>query len=327
MKQTYLSVVVPVPDTSDAAFESSLRECLRLDTVLQRTVRMHEVILVARSHSSAQRHAWDEFIRASSFSGPLSIVIVPDEGATHEMAMIEGLARSVGDAVLEWEAYPAELDIDRLNDILDLAEAGHDIVSVVPEHPRRRGRAFYSVVNRYRTVGRPLQVELGRLLSRASVEKIVESQNAVRHRKVIIAQSGLPATEYRSTLHAVADRSYSGRISEALDVALTATRLGTRMTYLLALVAAAGGVAAALYALFVALIRGGTPEGWVTLMVVVGLGFAATFMVLALLGEMMTRIMREVRSTSVMTVRVHVAPPSGPRSAAAAESADHDARA
>ena len=147
------------------------------------------------------------------------------------------------------------------------------------------------------------------LLSRAAVEIVIQSAVTAPQRKTTLARSGLPTTQYRSSTKPGEEPPIQGQNQRGGGYRPCRTGLGTRLARFLALFVAAGGISAAVYALLVGAIRGGTAEGWVPLMVVVGLGLAAVAGLLALLSEMMTRVMREIRSAPPTNVRVQVAPP------------------
>ena len=77
------------------------------------------------------------------------------------------------------------------------------------------------------------------------------------------------------------------------------------------MLAALGGLATAAYAIIAAIWKGDAPEGWVTLMIVMGLSFAAVLITLALLGEMLSRILKEVQRESPTVVSIETLAPVG----------------
>ena len=152
---------------------------------------------------------------------------------------------------------------------------------------------------------------MGTLYSRAAIDKVVDARHAVRHRKVLVAQSGLPTASTTMTVAHPLKGNPLTRLEEALDVLITGTRVGTRLTYWLAMLAALGGIATAAYAIIAAIWKGDAPEGWVTLMIVMGLSFAAVLVTLALLGEMLSRILKEVQRESPTVVTIETLAPRG----------------
>ena len=225
--------------------------------------------------------------------------------------MLDGLGRCVGDFVLEWEAALSDLTADEVAAMFAVSDDGNDVVQTSPKSSPASSRTFYRIVNRYRTTSSPMASSVGTLYSRAAVDTIVDARHAVRHRKVLIAQSGMPTGQAQSSIAHAPKGNPLTRLEEALDVLITGTRLGTRMTYWLASLAALGGLATAAYAIAAALWKGYAPEGWVTLMIVMGLSFAAVLITLALLGEMLSRILKEVQRDNTTGVTIETLAPVG----------------
>jgi hypothetical protein len=309
MKQAYVSLVtVAQPDVDPIRYLQNLEA---LDALLVDAARMHETVVVAISPTAAFTQAWREWAASAHVQGPVSLVISRNPSTSYEDAMLEGLARCVGDFVLEWEANLADLTSAEIEALFTVSDNGYDVVQATPHHAPPSSRAFYRVVNRYRTTSSPLGPAVGTLYSRAAIDKVVDARHAVRHRKVLVAQSGLPtASTVMEVTHPLKGHPLT-RLEEALDVLITGTRVGTRLTYWLAILAAFGGLATAAYAIIAAVWKGNAPEGWVTLMIVMGLSFAAVLVTLALLGEMLSRILKEVQRESPTVVSIETLAPRG----------------
>lgn len=307
MKQAYVSLVtVAQPDVDPKRYLQSLES---LDALLVDAARMHETVVVAISPTVAFTQAWREWAASARVQGPVSLVVSRNPSTSYEDTMLEGLARCVGDFVLEWEADLADLTSAGIEALFNVSDEGFDVVQAAPQYAPPSSRAFYRVVNRYRTTSSPLGPAVGTLYSRAAIDRVVDARHAVCHRRVLVAQSGLPTAFTVTTIAHPLKGHPLTRLEEALDVLITGTRIGTRLTYWLAMLAALGGLATAAYAIITAVWKGDAPEGWVTLMIVMGLSFSAVLVTLALLGEMLSRILKEVQRGSPPVVTIETVPP------------------
>ena len=110
MKQAYVSLVtVAQPDTDPSRLPSATGSprCPSLSNGSHARDRR-------RGH---QPHGWVHSGVAGMggdrpVHGPVSLVVSRNPSTSYEDAMLEGLARCVGDFVLEWEADPADLTAD-----------------------------------------------------------------------------------------------------------------------------------------------------------------------------------------------------------------------
>jgi len=99
------------------------------------------------------------------------------------------------------------------------------------------------------------------------------------------------------------------RVAEGAALLLKGTRFGAVFPLALAVMSAVFGVAVAFYALAILLIRGRTPEGWTTLMVVSGLGQAAILAMLGLTWARLDALARGLSRSQEATAFVVTRPP------------------
>lgn len=256
----------------------------------------------------------DEAIDFDALACPIRVV----ELAHHhgpEAGMVAGLERAVGDWVFEIEGSTGGFTSVELWEMFDQALEGRDIVALVPTAPPRSSRMFYWLVNRYSNLGRDLTSERVRLVSRRALNALMALGERVRHRKALYALTGLPfaAVSYKADVSLPKRRLNRENSGLAFDVLLATSNFGVKLAHFLSLSFLLFSAGAAIYALVINFIKKDVIEGWTTLMIVIAIGFAGLFLVLAVLGEYMARILAEVRRRSLYAVSrdVQHIPPGG----------------
>ena len=106
------------------------------------------------------------------------------------------------------------------------------------------------------------------------------------------------------------------RVGEGANLLSKGTRFGSTVPLGLAIISALFGIGAALYALAFFLLRGQTPEGWTTLMIVMGLGQAAVLVMLGLVWSRMNAMARGLSQRRDATAAVIVVAATDPGSEA-----------
>ncbi|MEZ5184650.1 MAG: hypothetical protein R2720_02800 [Candidatus Nanopelagicales bacterium] len=300
MKQAYVSVVLSAAELPDP------REIERLDKLLEQESRLHEIIAVVPHSADPQEY------ERMDLSGPFTS-ITTHVRATPDAAVIAGLSRAVGDFVVEWRGEPTLLDAETLARALHPTDGGGELVELTGTESSTLSKAFYRAVNSLRPRAVPVRKTVGRTYSRHCLGQLL-SANAFEPQLDVLSAE-LPV--HRSVVSVDAPnphrKSFVERLAEGGTLLSKGTRFGSTIPLSLAAVSAFFGVAAALYALGVLVLRGRTPEGWTTLMVVIGLGQAA---ILAMLGMVWTRIDAMARGFSTRrdaTGGVTVVPPTRER--------------
>lgn len=275
MKPAYVSVVLQPGTIPESA------ELLAVDRALARTTGRHELVLVVPF-----AHEGVPPLDLEGLTGPLSVVSTHVR-ASWDGATLAGLARTVGDFVIEWHGPTDRLDEDLLERLLAPTDHGIELVDVVGASDSMASRTFYRFANALRPRDAPVRKVAGRVYSRHALGQMLAATAFEPQLLVLAAELPVPrdlvATDVR--------RRYRPPVVQRLAVGASllakGTRFGSAIPLGLATASALFGVAAALYSILVFLIRGSTPEGWTTLMIVTGLGQAA---ILAMLGLTWTRI-------------------------------------
>ena len=301
MKQSYLSLVL---HWSSALEAETLRQ---IDRILSRVAEAHEIVIVAGVDDIAQ-------IPLASLSGELGLaspvsVVVPRANATHDAAMLAGVSRAVGDFVIEWDSSPTAIKPSLLEDLLEATDSGAEIVELVPPSAPRQTTIFYRLANVMRPKSLPLRQSVARLLSRRAIDMMLRSNTVDPLRPLLIADSALPRVAIERHLKLGSTRSYRNKLADAIRLLIRGTRFGTYAPLVLALASALVAVAAAVYAIVIFFASGKTPEGWTTLMVFCGFGFAAVMLFLGMLWIRVDHLFRIQTRSPDETAQVIVLPP------------------
>lgn len=303
MKQAYVSLVLRWEPDAGAD------ELRHIDRVLTRVARAHEIVLVC-SPSERETIEGLGLLRGDRLSGPLTLVVTWNN-SSREASIIAGLARAAGDFVVEWNGHPADLSEDMLGQALIATDDGFEIVEFVPERVARVSAAFFALANLFRPRTAPLRATVARLFSRRGLDNALGAADTVANRTLMVADMGLPRVTRTVAVRYRANHSYRDRQGEAFAVLLHGTSAARVLPLVASLVLATFSLGSAAFALAVFVVRGSTPEGWTTLMVVLGLGMATIIVMLTLLYErvdMLTRTSEHLRSVST----VLVVPPTAP---------------
>jgi hypothetical protein len=299
MKNAYVSIVLPVPVVP------APRVIEAIDAALDEQTRAHEIVIVTPYGQSALLQD------AIAVRGPVSI-LATHMRSTPDGAIIAGLARTVGDFVIEWRGPLDEIDGQLINDLLVPSDGGVELVEAIGVETSQASRLFNSAVNSLRPRQAPLRKTIGRVYSRHAVQAILGATAFEPQLDVLVAELPVHRASH-SVPHPNPHRtSLTQRLNDGFALLSKGTRFGSAIPLTLAAISALFGIAAAIYALGFLLLRGQTPEGWTTLMVVTGLGQAA---ILTMLGLTWTRIDALTRGLSrsqdpTATVEV-IAPTNG----------------
>ena len=302
MKHAYVSMVLPVP------VMPAIRVIEKIDAALAEQVRSHEIVIVTPYGQSEVLNG------AIALRGPVSVVTTHIR-STPDGAIFAGLGRSVGDFVIEWRGPLDEIDGQLINDLLAPSDAGVELVEAIGVERSRSSRLFGRAVNSLRPRQAPLRRTIGRVYSRHAVQAILGSSTFEPQMDVLVAE--LPVHRAAYSVHYPNPRhaTLAQRMTDGFALLSKGTRFGSTIPLTLAVISAFFGIAAAVYAIGLLLLRGQAPEGWTTLMVVMGLGQAA---VLAMLGLIWTRIDALIRGLATNpdpTAEVQVFAPTKPNGA------------
>lgn len=295
MKHGYVSLVLSLPAPP------SMAVLAQLDSALTAQARSHEIVVVTPYGEPA---SYDQLATV----GPVTTVMTHMR-ASQDGLLVAGLARAVGDFVIDWRGSPESIDEPLLRELLAPTDTGTELVEVVGTETSLASRRFQAMVNHLRPSGAPLRKTIGRVFSRRALQEVLGATAFEPQLDVLTAELPVHRTVIRVSQPNPHRDSWGQRFSDGLTLLSKGTRFGSAVPITLAMVSALFGTGAAVYALGILLFRGQTPEGWTTLMVVIGLGQAAVLTMLGLAWARLDALTRGLSRNSDATAEVHVLPP------------------
>jgi hypothetical protein len=274
MKMAYVSLVLPTTNMPDDLLIE------RIDLILQECAKSHEIVLVLPFVQMS-----NEF-KDYRLTGPLSIVRTKPR-TTLDEATIAGLAKSVGDFVIEWRGSLEEIQMSLIEQILQPTNDLIELLEVFSIEKTLPSRFFYWAVNALRSKDVPIRKTVVRVYSRRVVQTILRVSSYEPQLDVQIADFPVRRSSINLQITSIQGFSLKERIKRGLLLLSKGTRFGSAVPLVLAGVSAFFAGIASAYAIFLLLFVGKAPEGWTTLMVLIGFGQAS---ILIMLGLMWARI-------------------------------------
>ena len=297
MKNAYVSMILPVASMPDlVAIE-------RIDAVLAQRTRAHEIVIV----TPYGLPTWPDL--AAALRGPLSVVSTHIRSTT-DSAIVAGLARTVGDFILEWRGPLEAIDDQLVAALLTPSDEGIELVEATGTETSYASRMFNVMVNSLRPRQVPVRKTIGRAYSRHAMQAILGASNFEPQLDVLVAELPVHRASIPVPHHNPHKTSISQRLSDGFALLSKGTRFGSAIPLGLAAVSALFGLGAAVYAIGFLVLRGQTPEGWTTLMVVTGVGQAAILSMLGLTWARIDSLVRGLSRESDVTADVSVWPPT-----------------
>lgn len=296
MKNAYVSVVLPV------AFVPTGKVIEKIDSVLAQQARAHEIVLITPYGAAS------ELRDPPSLQGPVSIVSTHHRTTT-DSALMAGLARTVGDFIIEWRGPLNAIDNDLIGTMLAPTDLGVELVEMTGVPTSIVSRIFNKVVNSLRPRSAPILKTVGRTYSRRALQVVLGAAAFDPQLDLLIAE--LPVQRFVQAVPHPNPRgtTLSQRINSGFSLLSNGSRFGSAIPLALAAISAILGVVAAIYALGFLLVRGQTPEGWTTLVVLIGLGQAAILTMLGITWMRIDSLTRGLAKDPDVTVHVEVLTP------------------
>jgi dolichol-phosphate mannosyltransferase len=300
----FVSVVASLYNDADIV-EPFVREVL---AVLQREYANYELVLVddgsgddtaARVSVLLAEERCIRLLRLSRHFG-------------QDIAITAGLDTVIGDfvVVMSPESDPPDL----IPEMVERCRRGPGVVYGIRRRPPaeplflRLGRPlFYRYFNRVLRVSLPADSTDFRAYSRQSVNAIVRIKDRLRYMRTFGTVIGFGGEPFPYDLRPRRARPRSRTLKEALNLALSMTVANStrplRFASFLALGAALACGAIAVYALLVRWVSRAVAPGWTTQQVFHALMFMVVFVVLAILGEYLGRLLDEVKDRPLYFVQ------------------------
>jgi hypothetical protein len=298
MKQAYVSLVLPLDSMPSPKTLSTI------DSYLESQTRAHEIVLVMPSQSLLLK---DEVM----WHGPVTVVITHHK-STPDAALIAGMARSVGDFVMEWRGPLEVITEQLLIDAFTISDSGAELVEITTSNQLLMSRVFTKLINALRPHETPVHHAIGRIFSRHSLQALLRKSLFDPQVDVLVADLPVRRSLIQIPVSSVQKSILNHDRSKKWALLVKGTRFGSIVPLVLAATSALFGFSAALYAVGLMVFRGQTPEGWTTLMVVIGLSQATILTMLGLIWSRIDSLIRGLSRSHDATANVLVIPPGAP---------------
>lgn len=274
MKHAYVSLVLPgltIPSEHDIN---------RIDQALSRSSRNHEIVIVVphlqKTPSKLQL----------TTSGPVCLIKTHIR-TNQDGRIFAGLARTVGDFVIEWCGPIEDVNEKLISSILKPSGVGVELLEVIGIEKSMLSRNFYWLANAFRSKGLPLTKTIGRVYSRRAVQSLLGAHLFEPQLNILVAELPVERNRFSVPILNPHNSSFLQRLKDGSSILIKGTKFGSIVPLMFAAGSALFGLTAVLYSIGIFWIRGQAPQGWTTLMIVIGLGQSA---ILTMLGLVWTRI-------------------------------------
>lgn len=235
--------------------------------------------------------------------------------ADDETAVLAGLDAAIGDYVVTLNPDfdpPAEIPA-----MVDSCRAGNDLVLGVDRHPTRPGFAYRAMRSLFRAVaGRLVRFDpvtgtsVFRVLSRQAVNALVKVRLRKRHFAIVAADVGLTTAPHPYDRISRSGRQPTHRLFRSLRLGLSVlvhnSLVPLRIASALGLLGSALSLAYSLYVVAVYVLKQDVMPGWTTLSLAISGLFGLAFLMLALMGEYLGRLLEESSARPLYHLRDEV---------------------
>jgi hypothetical protein len=243
-----------------------------------------------------------DIYNGAGFDFPISVVRVPLE-SNFRSYIYPLSSRAVGDFVLVWNLPVTQFSHDILVAMLDRTELGAEIVSLSNISEVGWAKVKWRFLNSIARTFHPIVRMDATLFSRKTVEQFIHRGSITSNLpELVLADLSYPRDWIWESY------SVNTHFSESqyLRLLVNGTRLGTFIPLLLSTVSGCFALFASIYAIFIFIAQGRAPEGWTTLMVVVGLTQAGVLGMLSLIWARLDSFVRNFGKNRDETLSVNV---------------------
>lgn len=279
-EQNFISVVVYVNKADDKTIDFFQK----LNTTLVEHFLQYEIIVVHSGESSQNIFPLKNW--AKGIDKPVTMIQMSLK-QPHEQCMNAGLDIAIGDYVFEFDSTDMSYSPDMIWKAYELAMQGNDIVSICPSQEHLSSHLFYRVFNAHSNAGYKLRSDAFRLVSRRAINRVHAISDNLPYRKAAYAACGLK----------MAELEFNGKLNKkpqrfrlAIDSLTLYTDFGYKFSFWLTLFMMLIAVVELIYTVIVFL-TGNPISGWTTTMLVLTIGFAGLFAVLAVILKFLTLLM------------------------------------
>ena len=298
MIPSYLSLVI------GDQFPVTLEAIKLVDRALSLISLQHEIVLYGTETISEQS------LREIHLTGPLTHLHT-HRFATEDEKALAALGRAVGDHVLLWRGPLTTLSESNgtfdIGQMLTPFDARTELLFI--SSPRRRNTSQPRAFSRILHPGNGYDPGMvGIFFSRRVLQQTLARCRYERSLDLAIAQIPLPSEIKEVTLLKQGNSSLKRHIYFIIRMMTRTTNVLTRLHVVVISLNAIAGLAAIGYATFV-FWRGGSPEGWVTLMVYGGIAQTGLSTMIFLIWRRAESLNRDLTIAKDPTIQTDVFPP------------------
>lgn len=280
-EQNFISAVVYVTsdDKNTMEFLKNLNHCL------DEHFKQYEIITVTNHDTKGNLQELRKW--ASDVSKPVTLVDLSLH-QPHEQCMNAGLDISIGDYVYEFDSTSNDYPIDMVWQAYQTAMKGNDIVTVCPSSERFFSKVFYNIFNKHSNSAYKLRSDLFRLVSRRAVNRAHAINQNLPYRKATYAACGLKMAE----LEVIGSSAKKNNKMElAVDSLVLYTDFGYKFSIRLTICMFVLTVLELIYTIAI-WVAGNPILGWTTTMLVLTVGLAGLFAILAFVMKYLTLLVK-----------------------------------
>jgi hypothetical protein len=219
---------------------------------------------------------------------PVSQVTTYSNSGT-EVSLVSALGRAVGDYVFYWDFRIPVIPRELLDTFILQSDRGAEYVAV-SFRQSRSSRVAYKFLNALGASTHPFSRFYSGFLSRRLLGQILTFAETGFDVELILSKTHLSRHLIDYPLLSVPKEPLIERVNRARFFLTKGSKLGSLLPSLLATLSSFFALVAAVYSLIIYVFEGKTPEGWTTLMVLVGFGQAAILLMLALTWSQITEL-------------------------------------
>jgi hypothetical protein len=275
LKNAYVSVVLSERSKINPA------DLVRAGKLFQESFQKFEIIYIGRLPQSFTHEV-------HQFEFPFTN-IVTFRNSTKERAILAGIGRSVGDYVLFWDLNLDDLSPRIIKSFSVASDEGAEFVSLRLKQSLA-SRLVYRILNSAGITSNSYSRLFGSFLSRRLISQILSSTFNGVELDLMLARTNLEKIVVDGHGITPPRENLADRIRRVGRFVARGTRFGTLLPLIIALFSSFLAIAAAVYSLGVYLYEGKTPEGWTTIMMLVGFGQASILLILALIWNQLAEL-------------------------------------
>jgi hypothetical protein len=268
-----------------------------LDSYLTKTFVGHEIIIVDNSgHPDLFGRLQAVFEQAH---GLVSLIKLHRRDK-HEVAMLAGADKSVGDYLFQMEELIFDFEFDLLWQMFKASQAGFDVVAATPlgEKTPYSSRLFYGVFNRLSDLDEAMSSERVLLVSRRALNSSLNSKQRLRYQKALLSRSGYHrhAIEYAPVAIAASpQRSLWERMNLASEIFINYSSIGSKIGMTLSILFIGFACVVVGYVLYSYFFLSNISKGWASIMLFLSISFSGLFFFLSIISEYARQILLEVQ--------------------------------